>query len=201
MPVSVLHNLLWNRRKVYCLCSFVYFNMLPGIHSPCFQQECEQSPATPNGLRKLPGVCSAIPYSWLFFCFFFSNFCIPLTAFICLPQQDVDQLLQWSCSFVDTLFANNVGIENMVLPFKCILISELSIKRLWLRKMVPRNPLVAKEGPDNSKKRKDSPQSVNGLGFKSAFVNWLLKTQTFFHWYANIHCLLFLRPVISQKPP
>lgn len=72
MPVSVLLNLtlFWNSkhpRKVYLynswkVKSLVYLCVFPGVQSPCFQQECEQSPATPNGLRKLTEV---------FICFFF----------------------------------------------------------------------------------------------------------------------------------
>lgn len=54
----------------------------------------------------------------------------------------------------------------------------MSIKNLWYGRRHS-NPLVASESSANNKKGKPaSPQSLSGLCFKLAFVNWLLETQT-----------------------
>lgn len=97
------------------------------------------------------------------------------TAFIYLPQQDIDQPLKWSFSFLDSLSADIIGVEeNMVLPLKCILISKLIIKKPLIREMTHSNPLVASEDLANNKKRESQPQVSDRTVFQKLFemVAW-----------------------------
>lgn len=168
MPISGLtsYSLLKHRASKKSL--FVGSNILE-----CF---LEQSPATPNGLRKLTGVFSCSPYPLFSFLFFNSAF-RPLPSSIFHNRISIS-----SCNglshFSPCRYCRG-GREYGSAPEMYPNFRTEHLK-LLIRETTCNKPVVASEGSANSKKRKLSPQSLSGLCFKRAFVNWLLGTQTSF---------------------